>query len=189
MDYGGLGVRRLRNWVLQGAMGATTARQVSAFRAFQAPLRQAFADYNGPFVCLDVAAHLGRAAICRRYHRHDEPLPGTIELHPWQPAYACPEHDHRLQPFCRCGWPVGPVPCVFARLACSPTCWGATCCREPACPALPFCMCDRDLFRCPNCLALGIIGEYLATHVFRMMERPSYIVRQRTGGEGSHVCC
>src|SRR5262249_45132490 len=40
--------------VLQGAMGAETARHISAFRAFRTRLREAFRDYRGPFVSVDV---------------------------------------------------------------------------------------------------------------------------------------
>lgn len=39
---------------LQGAMGAQTARHVSAFRAFRTELRAAFGGYDGPFVSVDV---------------------------------------------------------------------------------------------------------------------------------------
>ncbi|MCY3977320.1 MAG: glycosyltransferase family 2 protein, partial [Chloroflexi bacterium] len=40
--------------VLQGAMGADTARRVSAFRAFRTGLRESFSDYRGPLVNIDV---------------------------------------------------------------------------------------------------------------------------------------
>src|SRR5262249_51289780 len=39
---------------LQSAMGAETARSVSAFRAFRTELRGAFAAYRGPSVSIDV---------------------------------------------------------------------------------------------------------------------------------------
>lgn len=39
---------------LQGAMKAETARRVSAFRAFRSITRQAFDNYQGPFVSIDV---------------------------------------------------------------------------------------------------------------------------------------
>jgi GNAT superfamily N-acetyltransferase len=40
--------------VLQGAMGAQTARSVSTFRVFRTGLRQAFENYRSPFVSIDV---------------------------------------------------------------------------------------------------------------------------------------
>jgi hypothetical protein len=39
---------------LQGAMGASTAASVSAFRVFHAGLREAFEHYTGPYVSIDV---------------------------------------------------------------------------------------------------------------------------------------
>ena len=45
---------RITKIALQSAMGAETARKVSAFRAFRTPLREVFADYRGPFVSVDV---------------------------------------------------------------------------------------------------------------------------------------
>ena len=39
---------------LQNAMGAATARRVSAFRVFRTQLRDAFAQYQGSFVSIDV---------------------------------------------------------------------------------------------------------------------------------------
>lgn len=45
---------RITKWALQQTMGADTARHVSAFRAFRARLRDAFANYQSPFVSIDV---------------------------------------------------------------------------------------------------------------------------------------
>lgn len=44
---------RITKLALQSTMGAETARQVSAFRAFRAPVREAFEDYRSPFVSID----------------------------------------------------------------------------------------------------------------------------------------
>jgi len=45
---------RITKLALQSAMGAETARHVSAFRAFRTRLRRAFRTYRGPFVSIDV---------------------------------------------------------------------------------------------------------------------------------------
>ena len=45
---------RITKLALQSAMGAETARNVSAFRAFRTRLRDAFATYRGPYVSIDV---------------------------------------------------------------------------------------------------------------------------------------
>ena len=45
---------RITKIALQNAMGAETAKNVSAFRAFRANLRGAFERYSGPYVSIDV---------------------------------------------------------------------------------------------------------------------------------------
>ena len=44
---------RTTRWVLAESMGQEAARRVSAFRVLRTRLRDAFADYTGPFVSLD----------------------------------------------------------------------------------------------------------------------------------------
>jgi glycosyltransferase involved in cell wall biosynthesis len=45
---------RITKLALQSVLGARTARQVSGFRALRTHLRQAFADFRGAFVSIDV---------------------------------------------------------------------------------------------------------------------------------------
>ena len=45
---------RITKIALQNAMGAETAKNVSAFRAFRTKLRAAFEKYSGPYVSIDV---------------------------------------------------------------------------------------------------------------------------------------
>ena len=45
---------KLTKLALQSAVGAENARNVSAFRAFRTKLRQAFKDFQNPFVSIDV---------------------------------------------------------------------------------------------------------------------------------------
>jgi undecaprenyl-phosphate 4-deoxy-4-formamido-L-arabinose transferase len=45
---------QMTKMALQGAMGAQTARSVSAFRAFRTRLRGAFHEYRSPYVSIDV---------------------------------------------------------------------------------------------------------------------------------------
>ena len=56
---------------LQGAMGAATARQVSAFRAFRTFLRSSFAAFDGPFPCIDVLLTWGTTLFAAIEVRHD----------------------------------------------------------------------------------------------------------------------
>jgi undecaprenyl-phosphate 4-deoxy-4-formamido-L-arabinose transferase len=45
----------------------------------------------------------------------------------------------------------------------------------------PFLASIVGIFSGAQLLALGIIGEYLARMHFRMMDKPSYVVRERSG--------
>ncbi len=48
-------------------------------------------------------------------------------------------------------------------------------------PGFPFLASTIAIFSGVQLFALGIIGEYLARMHFRLMDRPSYVVRQQTG--------
>jgi undecaprenyl-phosphate 4-deoxy-4-formamido-L-arabinose transferase len=56
---------RITKLALQSAMGAETARQVSAFRVFRTRLREAFTDYRSPTVNIDVLLTWGTTALQR----------------------------------------------------------------------------------------------------------------------------
>jgi glycosyltransferase involved in cell wall biosynthesis len=56
---------------LQSTMGAQTARQVSAFRAFRTHVREAFCNYQGPFPSIDVLLTWGAARFDGIPVRHD----------------------------------------------------------------------------------------------------------------------
>ena len=67
--------------MLQRAMGAATARHLSAFRAFRTRLREAFAAYAAP-QCLDrCAAYLGNQSVYRHYRGSPAAHQRNIELH------------------------------------------------------------------------------------------------------------
>jgi glycosyltransferase involved in cell wall biosynthesis len=61
---------------LQSAMGAESARHVSAFRIFKTDLRRAFDTYQSPFVSLDVLLTWGTTKFGTVKVRHDERLKG-----------------------------------------------------------------------------------------------------------------
>ena len=74
----------MTKWVLQGAMGAETARSISAFRAFRTSLRDSFASYHGPLVNIDVLLTWGTTRfICHTYASCAKDI-GQIELYVWQ---------------------------------------------------------------------------------------------------------
>jgi undecaprenyl-phosphate 4-deoxy-4-formamido-L-arabinose transferase len=56
---------------LQGAMGAKTARKVNAFRAFRAKVRDAFGNYQSPFVSIDVLLTWGTTQFAAIQVKHE----------------------------------------------------------------------------------------------------------------------
>jgi hypothetical protein len=54
-------------------------------------------------------------------------------------------------------------------------------------PGFPFLASIIALFSGAQLFALGIIGEYLARMHFRMMDRPSYVVREVAAAENLRV--
>ena len=67
----------LTKLALQNMMGAANARNVSAFRAFRTPVRQAFAQYSSPYVSLDALLTWGTAKFSAVRVRHDPRRHGT----------------------------------------------------------------------------------------------------------------
>src|SRR5690348_13686034 len=62
---------RITKLALQNALGSETARKVSAFRAFRTYLRDAFTDYHGPYVSIDVLLTWGARRFSALSVRHE----------------------------------------------------------------------------------------------------------------------
>src|SRR5262249_40265265 len=57
--------------VLQGALGADTARMVGPFRIFRTSIRRAFAEFSGPYVNIDVLLTWGTTRFAAVRVKHD----------------------------------------------------------------------------------------------------------------------
>ena len=172
---------RITKIALQGAMGAETARHVSALRVFRAELRDAFADYRSPSVNI-VWATTRFAAVPVRHEprkfgesgytprklvRHALNMMTGFSIRPLQLASV-----------------IGFAFALFGALVLAYV-LGRYLIQGGGVPGFPFLASIIALFSGAQLLALGIIGEYLARMHFRTMERPPYAVRERTGvGEG-----
>ena len=88
---------RITKLALQSAMGAETARNVSAFRAFRTRLRDAFATYRGPYVSIDVLLTWGTTRFSHITVRHEPRAIGRLQLHVPQARHPRVQHDDRLQ--------------------------------------------------------------------------------------------
>ncbi len=180
----GLG-RDFASWItklaLQNVMGAEVARRVSAFRAFRAEVAGAFAHYQGAFVSIDVLLTWGTNRFSVKSVRHDARKVGTsgytfrkLATHATNMMTGfstVPLQFASLVGFLFTFFGVGVLVYVLGRYLV----------QGGSVPGFPFLASIIALFSGAQLFALGIMGEYLARMHFRMMERPSYVVREGLG--------
>jgi len=163
---------------LQEAMGADTARTVSAFRAFRAEVREAFATYRSPYVSIDVLLTWGTTRFASLAVRHE---PRTIGASNYTFRKLV---RHALNMMT--GFSIRPLQLAslvgFAftlfGLAVLAYVVGRYLVEGTSVPGFPFLASVIAILSGAQLFALGIMGEYLARMHFRMMERPTYAVRQ-----------
>jgi len=163
---------------LEGAMGATNARQVSALRAFRTRLRDAFADYRSPSVNIDVlltwattsfsavrVLHESRkfgesGYTTRKLIRHALNMVTGFSTRPLQLAsmmgFAFAFLGLVILAYVLIGWLM----------------------QGSAVPGFAFLASVITIFSGAQLIALGIIGEYLARMHLRTMGQPSYLVQE-----------
>lgn len=164
--------------VLQGAMGAATARKVSAFRAFRTQVRRAFADYRSPYVCIDVLLTWGTTRFGAVEVRHDAREIGasgytlrrliTHALNMVTGFSVLPLQLASLVGFLFSVFGILVLVYVVGRYVISGT----------SVAGFPFLASIIAIFSGAQMFALGIIGEYLSRMHLRMMERSAYTIRQ-----------
>jgi glycosyltransferase involved in cell wall biosynthesis len=164
---------------LQSAMGVETARNVSALRVFRTKVRDAFAMYQGPYVSIDVLLTWGTTRFAAIPIRHE---PRTIGVSNYTLRKLI---THALN--MATGFSVLPlqiaslIGIVLAAFSIVVLIWviGRYLAEGTPVQGFPFLASIIGIFSGAQLLALGIIGEYLARMHFRMMDRPSYVVRER----------
>ena len=169
---------RITKLALQSAMGAETARNVSAFRAFRTRLRDAFADYRSPTVNIDVLLTWGTTRFSAVNVQHDARYAGasgytlrkliTHALNMMTGFSTLP-----LQMASVMGFFFAMIGFFILLYVLGRYLWlGASV------PGFPFLASIIAIFSGVQLFALGIFGEYLARMHFRSMERPPYTVRR-----------
>ena len=169
---------------LQSAMGAETARKVSAFRAFRTRLRDAFAVYGGPFVSIDVLLTWGTTRFSHVAVEHDPRRVGTsnytfrtLATHAFNMMTGfstLPLQIASLVGFVFTLFGFGILALVLITYLVN---------GGSAVPGFAFLASIIAIFSGAQLFALGIIGEYLARIHFRTMDRPAYIVSDVTGDD------
>jgi len=164
-------------WVLQGTMGAQVARKVSAFRVFRRPIREAFASYSAPSVCIDVLLTWGTSRFAAVPVRHEARKVG-------ESGYSFRRLvNHAITMMT--GFSTLPLQLASA-LGFVFTFFGVVILafvlasywiHGGSVPGFPFLASVIVIFAGAQLFALGIMGEYLARMHFRMMDRPSYAIQ------------
>jgi glycosyltransferase involved in cell wall biosynthesis len=169
---------RATKMALQGSMGAETARNVSAFRAFRTQTRNAFADYRSPFVSIDVLLTWGTTRFSYVLVRHDPRRAGVSNY----------TFRKLLSHAINMATGFSTVPLQLASLVgFTFTLFGIMMlvyvivryiAEGGSVPGFPFLASTIAIFSGAQLFALGIIGEYLARMHFQSMGRPSSVVRE-----------
>jgi glycosyltransferase involved in cell wall biosynthesis len=171
---------RVTKIALQSAMGAETARVVSAWRVLRTGLRAAFESYHSPFVSLDVLLTWGTTKFGSVRVRHDPRRIGKSNYS----FRALVRHALTMMT----GFSVLPLQIasiigftftlfgilILMFVVTKFLLWGTSV------AGFPFLASIIAIFSGAQLFALGIIGEYLARVHFRTMEKPAYAIQQWT---------
>lgn len=162
---------------LKTTMGARTAPLVSAFRVFRTALRRSFADYGGSFVSMDVLLTWGTTRFGAVVVQHDVRQEGhsnysfrmlmTHALNMMTGFSTVPLQVASVIGFGLTFFGAGVLVWVVGRYL-----WAGG-----SVAGFPFLASVIAIFSGAQLFALGIIGEYLSRMHFRIMDRPSYVVR------------
>jgi undecaprenyl-phosphate 4-deoxy-4-formamido-L-arabinose transferase len=167
--------------VLQHAMGAATARNVSAFRCLRTGLREAFADYGSPYVSIDVLLTWGTRRFASVPVRN-EPRPyGTsnytvrkLAVHAMNMMTGFSTLPLQFASMAGFGF------MLFGLLVLAYVI-GRFVIQGAVVPGFAFLASIVAIFSGTQLFALGVIGEYIARMHVRSMGQPSYVVKQANG--------
>lgn len=168
---------RITKLALQSTMGAGTASQVSAFRAFRSNVREAFSSYQGPYVSVDVLLTWGTTRFAAIPTQHQPRYSGTSNYtirklirHAINMITGFSVLPLRLASLSGFGFALFGLLVLLYVI-------GRFILQGSPVPGFPFLASIIAIFSGVQLFALGIIGEYLARMHFRLMDQPAYVVR------------
>ncbi len=171
---------QLTKVVLQNAMGAETARRVSALRALRTHLREAFCNYAGSYVSIDVLLTWGTTKFTHVFVDHHPRKIGEsnytlrkLIAHAFNMVTGfstLPLQFASVIGFLFTIFGFGILVYVIVRFIYS---------GNPV-PGFPFLAASIAIFSGAQLFTLGIIGEYIARIHTRTMNRPSYQVLNKS---------
>jgi glycosyltransferase involved in cell wall biosynthesis len=168
---------RITKLTLQKAMGVDVASRVSSFRAFRSQVRDAFANYNGSFVSVDVLLSWGASRFTAIPVSNPPRTLGTsnytvrkLILHAINMVTGftiLPLQFASLLGFVFAAFGFFSLVYVMSRYLL----------HGEKVAGFPFLASTLSIFSGVQLFSLGIIGEYLARMHFRLLDKPSYVVR------------
>jgi glycosyltransferase involved in cell wall biosynthesis len=166
---------------LQRAMGAAAARNISAYRVFRTATRTAFANFNSPFVSIDVLLSWASARFGFVHVKHDARTLGTsnytlgkLIVHAMNMLTGFSTLPLRLASivgFVFTGFGMATLAYIISLYLI----------RGTPVQGFPFLASIISAFAGAQLFSLGIMGEYLGRVHFRMMDRPPYVIRDALG--------
>jgi len=175
---------RITKMALEGSMGASNARQVSALRVFKTRLRDAFEEYRSPTVNIDVLLTWATTSFSAVNVQHDVRkfgqsgyTPAKLVRHALNMMTGFstrPLQLASLMGFSFALFGVGILAFVLFR-------WLL---QGSVVPGFVFLTSIIAIFSGVQLVSLGIIGAYLARIHFRTMDRRPYVVSQKTVESG-----
>lgn len=171
---------QLTKLALQRAMGAETARNVSAFRLFRTPLRRAFDQYRSPSVNIDILLTWATTRFIALPVRHEARKYGesgyktrnliTHAINMMTGFSTLPLKLASVTGFLFALFGMFVLVYVLVRYFL----------EGLAVPGFAFLASIIALFSGAQLLAIGIMGEYLARMYQSSMERPAYLLSETT---------
>lgn len=166
---------------LQSAMGAETARKVSAFRVFRTHLRESFAHFRGPLVNIDVLLTWSTTRFIAVVTPH---APRTLGKSTYTFGKLVTHAFNLITGFStlplRFASALGLLMTAFGFIVLVYIILSQVFAFRFEVPGFTFTVSLIAIFAGAQMFALGIIGEYLARMHLRIMDRPVYIVKEST---------
>jgi undecaprenyl-phosphate 4-deoxy-4-formamido-L-arabinose transferase len=165
---------------LRSTMGVDIAQNVSAYRAIRTQVRQAFANYQGPYVNLDVLLTWGtnRFSAITVDHKPRRRGESSYTLRKLLVHALNMITGFSILPL-QLASLMGFVFAVFGLLVLIYVV-GRYLIQGGSVPGFPFLASTIAIFSGVQLFAIGIIGEYLARMHFRLMDRPPYVIAEQT---------
>ncbi len=168
---------------LQGTLGVENARKVSAFRVFRTQVRAAFPTYQSPFVILDALLSWGTTRFAALPVRQAPRQVGQsnytfkkLILHAVNMITGFTVLPLQMASWMGLGFAAFGILVLLYVI-------GRYWIAGGSVPGFPFLASTIAIFSGVQLFALGIIGEYLARMHLRLMEKPTYVIREQVGSE------